>query len=536
MLAMGVYFVKLRYYQEECKETLFNYFVTQSGNPLIAMPTGSGKSLVIASFIADALKQWPNQRILMLTHVKELIEQNAATLKNLWANAPLGLYSAGLNQRDAHRPIVFGGVQSVAPALKKGVHFGRRDLIIIDEAHLLGDSETSQYRFVIGEFLKLCPQVKVIGFTATPFRMRKGLLTSNGLFTDVCYDLTTMTAFNRLIAQGYLAPLIAKATKTEIDISKVKITAGEFNAKQLEKAANADDIVNSAVREMLELAYDRKSWMIFATGIDNTEHIASVIQSYGLQVLPVHSKLSNKLNAERLAAFKAGELRGLVSGQKLTTGFDHPEIDFIGDLNPTLSPGKHVQKLGRGTRPAPGKVNCLYADFGGNVKRLGPINDPAIPKPPGQKTDQPAPVKICPECDIYNHASVKVCVNCGHLFKTASKVQAISDTRQPLADGLPQVETFSVRSVVYKLHTRPGKPKMLRVLYRCDSQTYQEFVLLEHSGYAGKKARDWWRQRHRKEAPASVIEALELVSELKVPKSIKVWVNKKYPEVLTAEL
>ncbi|WBF76733.1 hypothetical protein PSV3_00031 [Septimatrevirus PSV31] len=162
-----------------------------------------------------------------------------------------------------------------------------------------------------------------------------------------------------------MSPLIARPTRTEIDLSKVGVTAGEFNSKQLEAAVDTDEVVFNAVREMTEIAYDRSTWLIFATGIDNTEHVANVIQSYGLEVLPVHSKLPSKTNTERLRAFKAGELRGLVSGQKLTTGFDHPPIDFIGDLNPTLSPGKHVQKLGRGTRPSPdtGKQNCLYADF-----------------------------------------------------------------------------------------------------------------------------------------------------------------------------
>ena len=350
-----------RWYQDEAEYSIFDYFQRgNKGNPVVAMPTGTGKSIVIANFIRRIFSNWPNQRIMMLTHVKELIEQNAEKLMSIWPTAPLGIYSAGLNSREMIMPIVFGGVQSVAPAIRRTLeendgrpshlrHFGWRDLLLIDECHLLSDKESSQYQYIISELRAINPNLKVIGFTATPYRMKMGLITDNGIFTDICYDVTGVESFNRLIAEGFISPLIARPTRTEIDVSKVGIVAGEFNSKQLEKAADEDQVVFNAVREMVEMAHDRSTWLVFATGIDNTEHVASVIQSYGLDVLPVHSKLKDKVNTERLRAFRAGELRGIVSGQKLTTGFDHPPIDFIADLNPTLSPGKHVQKYGRGS-------------------------------------------------------------------------------------------------------------------------------------------------------------------------------------------
>lgn len=543
-----------RWYQDEAEYSIFDYFQRGStGNPVVAMPTGTGKSVVIANFIRSIFNNWPNQRIMMLTHVKELIEQNAEKLMSVWPTAPMGVYSAGLNSRDMIMPIVFGGVQSVAPAIRRSLeeddgrpshvkHFGWRDLLLIDECHLLSDKEDSHYQYIIEQLTKINPNLKVIGFTATPYRMKMGLITENGIFTDVCYDITGIESFNRLIAEGFLSPLIAKPTRTEIDVTNVGLTGGEFNQKQLEAAVDSDEVVFEAVREMIEVAHDRSTWLIFATGIENTEHVSNVIQSYGLDVLPVHSKLSAKVNTERLRAFKAGELRGLVSGQKLTTGFDHPPIDFIGDLNPTLSPGKHVQKLGRGTRPSPntGKRNCLYADFAANVRRLGPINDPRIPRRPG-KGGGDAPVRICDVCGVYNHASARNCMNCGTEFSFETKLFATSGTLEPLRSDAPIVEYFDVQKVLYNLHEKRDsngnltKPPMIKVSYFCGFQMFNEFIMLEHNGIAAKRSRDWWRQRHSEDPPPTTYQALQRVSELRTPRRVRVWVNKKYPEVLSAE-
>lgn len=524
---------ELRYYQHEAKQSLFDYFDKQTGNPVIAMPTGTGKSVVIASFIIDVLRQWPNQRFLMLTHVKELIEQNAKCLLRMWGQAPLGFYSSGLKRRDTWHPILFAGVQSVSPAIRNNTNFGHRDLLIIDECHLLSDKQSSQYQYVIAKLLKVNPLMKVIGFTATPYRMKTGKLTENGIFTDICYDITSLDSFNRLIAEGFLSPLVARKTDTEINLDSVNVIGGEYNSKQLEKAVDTDVIVMSAVKESIALANDRRSWLVFATGIDNTEHVAETFRLFGMDILPVHSKLPDNVNTERLNAFRAGELRGIVSGQKLTTGFDHPPIDFIADLNPTLSAGKHVQKLGRGTRPAPGKTNCLCADFGGNIRRLGPINDPRIPTGGGKlRGNGEMPVRICESCGIYNHARSLMCQGCGTLFQIESKLSTTSTTLQPLRYSEPEIEYFNVQSVTYNVYRKKDKPPMIKATYFCGIRKFDEYVMIEHHGHPGERARQWWKARHSGPCPPTTFKALERISELKTPKRVKVQTNLQYPVIL----
>lgn len=556
-----------RWYQDEAEFALFDYFYRgMKGNPICAMPTGTGKSLVIANFIRKVFGLWPNQRVMMLTHVKKLIEQNASKLIDVWPHAPLGIYSAGLNSRDMIMPIVYAGVQSVAPAIKRAVaevsntpwhmrHFGFRDLVLIDECHLLGPKETSQYQFIISELKKINPDLKVIGFSATPYRTKQGMLTDGGLFTDICYDITGIESFNRLIAEGFMAPLVAKPTRTVVDISNVGISAGEYNQQELQNAVDTDEITYNAVKEVIESSYGRNAWIVFAAGIENAEHINAMLQSFGVCSTVVHSKLGEKECDKRIEAYKRGEYQAIVNKDMLTTGFDHPIIDLIADLQPTMAPGKHVQKYGRGTRPATwaGKTNCLCLDFAKNVPRLGPINDPKIPGKPGKGTGD-APVRICPICGMYNHATSRFCGGgsgpeeakahggCGVAFIFETKLFASAGEVPLLRDDSPVVEYMTVNKVIYNLHEKKDSagfvtsPPSIKVSYFCGNfNMYNEWVCLEHGGLAGRKAKDWWRQRHAEEPPATTYEALRRVNELRMPVRIRVHVNKKYPEVLSYE-
>lgn len=533
-----------RWYQAEAEQSIFDYFEGGGrGNPVVAMPTGTGKSVVIANFLRRVYRQWPGQRIMMLTHVKELIEQNAKKVMQVWPTAPLGIYSAGLNRRDLMLPLTFGGVASVKNVIRQ---FGHIDLLLIDECHLLSPSDDTMYQVIIAELLAMNPYMKVIGFTATPFRMKQGMITDGGIFTDICYDITDYESFNRLIYEGYLSPLIPKRTNTEIDVSNVGLTGGDYNRKALDAVSDTDEVTWAACKEMVELGHNRASWLAFTNSVKHAEHVAEMLQSFGISAVASHSKLKSKENDERVEAFRRGEIRCLVNMGKYTTGFDHPPIDLIGMLRATASPGLWVQMLGRGTRPFAGdavfprKSNCLVLDFAGNTRRLGPINDPVIPRKPGKGGGE-APVRICENCGAYNHAKVSHCCNCGVEFSFQTKLVHSASTEEVLKSDMPVVEYFTVSRVLYNLHEKLGKegqllsPPMIKVSYICGLQMFNEYICLEHKGYARSKAREWWRQRMGKEPPESTYEALQMVNQARVPSRVRVHVNKKYPEVLGYE-
>lgn len=529
--------MELRAYQNEAVESVINYFTEgNTGNPVIAMPTGTGKSLVIAGLVKRIIQGWPGQRLMVLTHVKELIEQNADKMQKLWPQSPTGVYSAGLNQRDTLMPIIFGGAASVVNCIPK---FGRRDLLLIDECHLLSPKADTTYQHIISGLRDVNPALKVIGLSATPYRLGQGMITDGGLFTDICCDMTGVDAFNRFIAEGFLVPLYPRRTKTELDVSEVGMSNGDFAQNALQAAVDKQDVTYKALIELCEAGENRNAWLIFASGIEHAEHIAEMLVSFGVAAAAVHSKMPEKERDRRIAAYKSGALRCLVNNGVLTTGFDHPPLDLIGMLRPTMSPGLWVQMLGRGTRPSPetGKTDCLVLDFAGNTRRLGPINDPKIPRKKG-KGGGDAPVKICEACGTYNHAAARECVFCGEEFTFQTKIVASAGTDELIRSDIPVIEFFDVQQVFYYLHEKIGSPPQIKVEYFCSGglQRFIEFVQLEHSGFPGKRSRDWWRQRFPGDfVPDTTAEALQTITQLRVPCRIKVWVNKKYPEVLNYE-
>lgn len=524
--------ITLRPYQEESLDRLWGYFSSgKTGNPVIAMPTGTGKSALPAVFIERIMKVWPNQRFMIATHVKELIQQNHEVMMHAWPNAPAGIYSAGLGKKQPFYPIVFGGIQSM---IKNPAQFGHRDIAFVDECHLVSQEDDSMYITFFNTLKLINPNIKIIGLSATPFRMGQGLITDDGLFTDIVHDLTSCDEFNKLIADGYLCPLVPKRTHTELSIEGVSITKGDFVASQLEHAVDESKITIAGLREATEYGHNRKSWLIFASGISHAEHIAAILNNFGIDCAAVHSKQKSEYNDAAIKAFKNNSLRAIVNYSKLTTGFNHPGIDLILDFRPTLSVPLHIQKLGRGTRPNNGKENCLVLDFARNVPRLGPINDPILPKKKGEGNGD-VPVKICDACGTYNHAKVRFCTNCGNEFEFKVKIFKNAGTDEIIKSDIPQIETYDVDRTLYSRGQKAGKPPYVKVQYYCGLRMFNEFVFPEHGGYASKLFRNWWRQRHKSEVPVKTDVVLNIIKELRSPKSIRVWVNKKIPEILSVE-
>lgn len=491
--------MELREYQKESIESVFNYFSENSGNPIIAIPTGAGKSLIIAGFLQRVYASYPNERIIMITHTKEIIKQNYEKLITLWPGAPAGIYSAGLNKKHSHNKITFAGIASV---YRKPELFGHVNLILVDEAHRWPQGVKNSYYKFYQKLKEINPKIKVIGLTATAWRMKSGQITEGHVFTDICYDLTSTVNFNKLIADGYLSPLIAKQTNEQLDVSNVRVVGGEFVEKDLQQAVDKSDVTLRALTEALSYSHGRKAWLVFTTGIDHCEHVSECLSNLGVSCTFVHSRMSNKLRDSRLEDFTNGKYKALVNVGVLTTGFDHPGIDLIIMLRPTMSSALWVQILGRGLRISPGKKNCLVLDYAGNTLRLGPINDPVKGKV--KKGDGTPPVKMCTSCRTLCHISVKVCETCGAEFEIQINEDEKIDTRasnlkliKSNEDLEPEkiIKYLKVDTVSYSLHKKRADPsrESLKVSYYCGLNHFADYFQFnpEDSHFVKLRSNKW---------------------------------------------
>ena len=515
----------LRPYQQAAITAIYGYFQNSTGNPLVVIPTAGGKSLVMAAFIEGVLKAWPDQRILIVTHVRELIAQNHAEMIGLWPEAPAGIYSAGLGKREAQARILFAGIQSIH---RRAQEIGHTDLVLIDEAHLIPGNSSTMYRRFLDGLAQINPALKVIGLTATPFRLDSGMLHEgkSALFTDIAYEAPVRD----LIDAGYLSPLVSKQPATRLDVSKVGTRAGDFIQRDLAAAVDQEAITRSAVTEIIEHGAERKSWLAFCSGVEHARHVAEEFGRQGISCRTIFGDTPKEERDALIAAFKRGEVRALASMGVLTTGFNAPGVDLIALLRPTKSAGLYVQMVGRGTRLAPGKENCLVLDFAGNVRRHGPI-DLVRPKRPGEAGGGEAPTKVCPVCESIIALSATECPDCGYEFPARMvKIAPTAGTLPVLSPKAPQ--WLQVSGVSYSRHDKLGGLPSLKVTYNCGLTSYSEWVCIEHQGYARQKAAEWWRKRAPGcPVPLSVDEAIAQTARLARPSDISVRPSGRYFEI-----
>jgi DNA repair protein RadD len=412
----------LRDYQQRTIDQLYKWFSDgRKGHPCIELPTGSGKSHIVAALCKEALQTWPETRILMLTHVKELIEQNAGKMRDHWPNAPLGIYSAGMRRRDIGEPITFAGIQSVR---NKADQIGHVDLVLIDECHLVSHKQEGGYRKLIDDLTSINPALRVIGLTATPYRMGHGYITDEpALFSDIIAPVS----IEELIFKGFLAPLRSKLTAHKLSVDGVHKRGGEYIESELQAAVDTDDHNVSVVDEVISLAGDRRSWLFFCAGVKHAHNVADILNARGISAACIVGETPKAERERIIAGFRSGEIRALTNANVLTTGFDHPDLDLIAMLRPTLSTGLYVQMAGRGMRPKSHTDHCMVLDFAGVVQTHGPITA-VNPKKPSGKGEGEAPVKVCEACKELNHISAKECIACGEPFPEPKPAKQNSTT------------------------------------------------------------------------------------------------------------
>jgi DNA repair protein RadD len=524
--------ILLRPYQDDGVDSVYGHFSERDDNPLVVVPTGGGKSPMLGKFIKGAIEQYPETRIVVLSHVAELVEQSYKTLLRIWPGAPASICSAGLGKKDLKGQIVFASIQSI---YKHAYKLQRVDLIIVDEAQLIPPSGDGMYRKFLNELQQINPYVKAVGFTATPYRTSSGLLTDgdNPFFSSICYEI----GIGELIEQGYLCPPVSKAMTTKFDTSKVATRGGEFVPGALAEAVDRDALTAAAVEEVVAYGQDRKGWLAFGCSIEHAHHIRDAIRLHGYTAETVTGETPKAERAELIRAYRAGEIRCLTNVDVLTVGFDAPHTDLLAVLRPTKSPGLWVQIIGRGTRLSPetGKTNCLVLDFGENTARFGPIDQ--IKPESKNKGAGEAPIKECPNCQSIIFAGLRICPDCGNEFiflgaaiaATASNDALLSTQSAP---PLPP-EWLNVANVSYSRHEKNGKPPSLKVRYRCGLTWHTEWVCFEHEGFARSKAVQWWAKRASGGVPDTVEEALAWSGDLAQPARILVKQNGKFAEIVS---
>jgi len=519
--------VTLRPYQRDAVDAVWRHIASSETNPAVVLPTGSGKTHVIAELCRDAVQKW-NGRVVVLAHVKELLEQAAGKLRAVAPDLPVGVFSAGLGRRDLGYAVTLAGIQSV---YQRAHDLGPLDLVIVDEAHLIPPEGEGMYRRFLADARDLCEHQRVIGLTATPYRMKTGAICSaDSVLHEVCFE----AGVRELIVQGYLCPLKSRAGKATADTSDIHVRGGEFVAGELEDRMDEDALVEAACAEIVAATDDRRAVLIFCSGVRHGEHVTRVLRErHGIECGFVEGGTPTKERDALIGRFKSGGLKYLANVNVLTTGFDAPNVDCVAMLRPTMSPGLYYQMVGRGFRMAEGKPDCLVLDFGGNVLRHGPVDAIRLADtngPPGE-----APAKQCPKCDALIHAAYAVCPECGHVFPPRElKHQAsASDAAVISGDDAPTRTEERVAETTYHVHYKGHDPMAtptMRVEYRVGFNRWvREWVCFEHpeGGYARRKAEQWWRARSNDPVPGAVEEAVDWANAGALAETLRVTTETK---------
>ena len=494
----------LRWYQTEACDSAWESLINQRGNPLIDLPTGSGKSWVLAEIARKAVEQFSG-RVVVLAHRKELLKQNADKISQL-CNVPTGFYSASLKSRDVDEPIIVAGIQSV---YSKASELGRRHLVIIDEAHLTPKSDDGMYRQFLSELGTYNPKLKVVGLTATPYRLDSGRLWGKSeLFSHLCYRAD----IRKLIDEGHLCNLVNKPSSVVYDTSGLHTRLGEFVRREMEDLFSDQTLAVAACKELITKADGRRSVLVFCSGVNHAESVTEILSEMtGERVDCVTGETPALLREASLADFAAGRFRFCVNVDVLTTGFDSPRIDCVAIMRATQSAGLFCQMVGRGLRTHESKQDALIVDFGGNLRRHGPIDSIDFG---ASKTKEAgageAPKKTCPGCGEVVAAGARAC-ECGFefAFKKADHDTQSDDESQILSEP----ETFEVSEWLFSRHYKknaPDAPNTLRVTYFTPGDlgtAIEEWVCLNHEGFAYTKARKWW-QEHTDENLDDVMEMM----------------------------
>lgn len=444
--------MKLRPYQINSINELYDYIRSEPGkNPCLVLPTGAGKSIIVAK-VAEAFCKKSDGNLLMLTHVKELIQQNYDKVVRFVCPDDVGIFNAGLGKKQLDRKITFGSIQSIV-----NTETPEYKVIIVDEAHRINTKMAGGYR----TFLNKHPDAIIIGLTATPFRLQGGFLNKGeeALFDDLIYPAGT--AVNSLIDNGYLSKLKSKGSEIEFNFDNVakNYATGDYNEKEVAKVMAMGGKLLKAVKDVVARTANHRHVLVFCAGVENTELISRNLNELGQSANYVHGKLPKEVRDYNIEAFKQGKIKYLCNANILTTGFDFPNIDCVVMLRPTQSTSLYVQIAGRGMRIKDHTDHCILLDYVGNVERHGPLSNLNIQQPvEGKKkgSEKKPAMTRCPACMELVFNNPDECPDCGHVFdkpKPFSKTDYKKVSNADIMAGSKNME-YKVQAWKWKAYKR----------------------------------------------------------------------------------
>lgn len=550
----------LRWYQEQAVAAIWDYLrETSQKAPCVVLPTGSGKTRVIAELCRQVVA-WEG-RALVLAHVKELLVQSAETIRAELGADAVGVYSAGLKERATSTPVVVAGIQS---AYQRAEELGEFHLIVVDEAHLIPPDGTGRYRTLLEAEKKVSPKARLVGLTATPWRTGCGWIVRDKaddddydrLLDEIVYEVRV----SDLIADGTLSNVVSKAAKKAPDFSKVRVKRGEFDEEEIEKILNRKNVLELACREIVDETRERSKVLVFCNRRASADKCARLLAEYDpdVEAAVVDGETSSGERETLVRRFKGmtkevnlfgierKPLKYVCNVGVLTTGFDAPNVDCVAMLRPTKSLALYQQIVGRGLRRAPNKSNCLVLDYGGNVERHGPID---CPNPEQSDAAKKARWKKCRECGAIVLLHVATCPLCGTAFPKSARdanggLSGSASTKSILSDGEapePKVEEFEIKGVEYEPHWKKDaddKPPTLQVKYSRGQFSRPVFEWL-CPGHPSKFARDrfesWWKSKSKVDPPTDAETAASWANAgaLATPTKIKVvWTpGDRFPRI-----
>jgi DNA repair protein RadD len=523
----------LRPYQFEAENALDKHLCTKETNPCIVLPTGSGKSVVMASVVRKWHTEAPHVRGCILAHRKELVMQNAEKLMALYPEGNIGIFSAGLGRRDYTSQILFASIDSV---YKRAGDFPPFDFIFVDEAHRIPPSGEGKYRTFITGCKRFNQRLRVAGWTATPFRMGCGpICHKDHILNEVCYE----AKITDLIRKGFLCNLRSKVGVQGYDLREVSRNhGGDYKIKSLAFQTNKDTVVEAAIEEAARIIgiEHRRACIFFCVDIEHCKKVSVVLQRHRIYAPYITGKTKRKDRDALIKRFKARRLQGICCVNVLTEGFDAPHIDCIVLLRPTLSPGLFSQMVGRGLRISSDKKDCLVLDFAGCIEEHGPIDLLG-----GR---QKVVMACCPMCRESFSRVIGACPNCGWEIpkQEIERLEAVERKRRMHGKEASKKSILSTQPRILKVdavtilrHRKDGSPDSLKVQYRCGLTAINEWICLDHDGIAGKIAKEWWSKRGLT-WPPSVNHALEDMFTAQTIKdytrTITVRKNGKYNEIV----